>query len=169
MERNTEQRVPDDLPLGPGLTQQQAEAIYEQGKEAVVFALLQLAKMATESRPANLPAAIARDPSTPSAQKPVFTKANKETGKRRKRPGRKKGHVGVRRGRPEWIDRTVEHRAPSRGYGQRGIENLSQNRPFAAIEKILCFKWLKSYTFHVFSWNKVNLSAFFEKTYGEDV
>ena len=111
MKQRTAQNRIGGLPLGPGLTQQQAEAIYEQGKEAVVFALLQLAKMATEARPANLPAAIAADPSTPSAQKPVFTKANKETGKRRKRPGRKKGHVGVRRGRPERIDRTVEHRA----------------------------------------------------------
>jgi transposase len=111
MKRNTEQLRPARLPLGPGLTPQQAEAIYAEGKEAVVFALLQLAKMASEQRPANLPAAIAADPSTPSAQKPVFTKDNKDTGKHRKRPGRKKGHVGVRRGRPERIDRTVEHRA----------------------------------------------------------
>jgi transposase len=128
MERNTEQRVPDDLPLGPGLTQQQAEQIYEQGKEAVVFALLQLAKMATEPRPANLPAAIATDPSTPSAQKPVFTKANKETGKRRKRAGRKKGHVGVRRGRPERIDRTVEHRAPCCPDCGGSLKQCSQSR-----------------------------------------
>lgn len=111
MKRYTEQPVSGELPLGPGLTQQQAEAIYEQGREAVVFALLQLAKMATESRPANLPAAIAADPSTPSSQKPVFTKGTKTDGKRGKRPGRKKGHAGVRRGRPERIDRTVAHRA----------------------------------------------------------
>ncbi|HRS72765.1 MAG TPA: IS66 family transposase [Anaerohalosphaeraceae bacterium] len=109
MKRNRKQCIPDGLPLGPGLTQQQAEAIYEQGKEAVVFALLQQAQMLAEKN--NLPAAIAVDPSTPSAQKPVFTKDSKDTGKRRKRPGRKKGHAGVRRGRPERIDRTVEHRA----------------------------------------------------------
>ena len=111
MKRNRKQCIPDGLPLGPGLTQQQAEAIYQLGKEAVVFALLELAKMAVEQRLVNLPAAIAADPSTPSAQKPVFTKDSKDTGKRRKRPGRKKGHAGVRRGRPERIDRTVEHRA----------------------------------------------------------
>jgi transposase len=109
MKRNTKQCVPDGLPLGPGLTQQQAEAIYEQGKEAVVFALLQQAQMLAAKN--NLPAAIAADPSTPSAQKPVFAKDTRIAGKRGKRPGRKKGHAGVRRGRPERIDRTVEHRA----------------------------------------------------------
>ena len=109
MKRHTEQFIPDGLPLGSGLTQQQAEAIYAQGKEAVVFALLKQSQMLAAKN--NLPAAVAADPSTPSAQKPVFTKANKDTGKRGKRPGRKKGHAGVRRSRPERIDRTVEHRA----------------------------------------------------------
>ena len=93
------------MSLGPGLTQQQAELIFEQGKEAVVFALLKQAQMLAERT--NLPAAITADPSTPSAQKPVFTKPDQSTGKRGKRPGRKKGHAGVRRGRPDQIDRTV--------------------------------------------------------------
>ena len=35
MKLSTEQNVPDNLPLGCGLTKQQAEQIYEQGKEAV--------------------------------------------------------------------------------------------------------------------------------------
>ena len=111
MKQYPEQPVPDGVPLGPSLTKAQAERIYEQGKEAVIFALLELAKMATEQRQMNLPAAIASDPSTPSAQKPVFTKPNRNVGKRGKRPGRQQGHAGVRRGRPERIDRTVEHRA----------------------------------------------------------
>jgi transposase len=109
MKQRTEQPVADGVPLGPGLTKEQAERIYEQGKEAVIFALLKQAQMLAERN--NLPSAIASDPSTPSAQKPVFAKDNKDTGKRGKRPGRKKGHAGVRRGRPERIDRTVEHRA----------------------------------------------------------
>jgi transposase len=109
MKQRTAQTMIGDLPLGAGLTQQQAEAIYAQGKEAVVFALLTQAQMLAEKN--NLPAAIAADPSTPSAQKPVFMKDTKDTGKRGKRPGRKKGHAGVRRGRPERIDRTVEYRA----------------------------------------------------------
>ena len=69
MKVSTEQNIPDNLSLSPRLTKQQAEQIYEQGKAAVVFALLQLAKMAAESKPNNLMAAIAADPSTPSAQK----------------------------------------------------------------------------------------------------
>lgn len=109
MKLSTEQKVADNLSLGPRLTKQQAEQIYEQGKEAVVFALLQLAKMAAEQKPTNLTAAIAADPSTPSSQKPVFAKPNKDDRKRGKKPGRKKGHKGSRRQQPQRIDRTVEH------------------------------------------------------------
>ena len=109
MKLSTEQNVATNLPLGCGLTKQQAEQIYEQGKEAVVFALLQLAKMAAEQKPNNLIAAITADPSTPSSQKPVFAKPNADDRKRCKKPGRKKGHEGSRRQRPKRIDRTVEH------------------------------------------------------------
>ena len=49
--------------LGPQLTAEQARLIYEQGSEAVVFALLTLAKRLAEQSVA--PAA-ARDPSAPS-------------------------------------------------------------------------------------------------------
>jgi len=126
MKRNTEQFVPEGLPLGPGLTQEQAEAIYAQGKEAVVFALLRQAHMLAEKN--NLPAAVAADPSTPSAQKPVFTKDTKDTDKRGKRPGRKKGHAGVRRGRPERIDRTVEHRAECCPDCGGSLKRCSQSR-----------------------------------------
>ena len=59
----------------------------------------------------NLPVAIASDPSTPSAQKPVFVKPNKNDKKRSKKQGCKKGHKGFRRQQAERIDRTVEHRA----------------------------------------------------------
>ena len=107
MKPGAEQNVIGNLPLGCGLTKQQAEQIYEQGKEAVVFALLQQAKMLAEKN--NLPAAIAQDPSTPSSQKPVFTKKNKSGCKRGKKSGRKKGHKGSCRQQPK-IDRTVEHR-----------------------------------------------------------
>ena len=60
MKVSTEQNVPGNLPLSSSLTKQQAEQIYEQGKEAVVFALLQPAKMAAEQKPNNLPATIGR-------------------------------------------------------------------------------------------------------------
>jgi transposase len=96
-----------DMAIGPGLTQTQAERIYEQGKEAVVFALLKQSQMLAEKN--NLPAAIASDPSTPSGQKPAFVKPNSN---RHKKPGRKAGHPGVRRQRPTRIDRTEDHIAP---------------------------------------------------------
>ena len=72
MRLNTGQNILGDIDFAAGLTEQQAEQIYAQGKEAVVFVLLALAKLATEQKPTNLPAAIAADPSTPSAQKPVW-------------------------------------------------------------------------------------------------
>jgi transposase len=109
MKARTEQNVLDDLSFGPALTRQQAEQIYEQGKEAVIFALLQQLQMLAQRN--NLPAAIAADPSTPSAQKPVFAKDNKAGKRRCKKPGREKGHKGSRRKQPKKIDHTVVHRA----------------------------------------------------------
>jgi transposase len=89
-----------DITLGPKLTAQDAQAIYEQGPEAVVFALLQMAKLLAEARrqPAD-------SPSTPSAMKPVFQKD--PTPRRRKKPGAKKGHKGHRRAKPPIIHREV--------------------------------------------------------------
>ena len=100
-----------DIDLATGLTEQQARQIYQQGEAAVVFVLLALSKRAAEQKPANLPAAIAADPSTPSALKPVFTKPNINEKRRRKKPGRKDGHEGCRKELPTRIDRSVEHRA----------------------------------------------------------
>ena len=44
-----------DIPLGPTLSVEQAEVIYARGKEAVIFALLELAKQLAEQQDA-LPA-----------------------------------------------------------------------------------------------------------------
>ncbi len=52
--------------LGPQLTAEQAALIFQQGQDAVVFALLALAKQLAESQAA----AKAPDPSTPSGQTP---------------------------------------------------------------------------------------------------
>ena len=49
-------------------------------------------------------------PSTPSGSKPVYTKPP-ASGRGKKKPGRKAGHVGNRRPAPEHIDLTEEHRA----------------------------------------------------------
>jgi transposase len=100
------------LPLGPGLTSEQAKAIFALGEEAVIFALLTQSKMLAEhnQRPVG---GGSEDPSCPSGQKPAFTKPNTKDKKRGKKPGRKPGHPGSRRRPPERIDRTVVHQAES--------------------------------------------------------
>ena len=100
-----------DVPLGPALTEQQAREIFAAGEEAVVFALLRLAKLAAEAKPAN-PASDSSSPSAPSGMKPTHLKPNVSgKGKKRKKPGRKKGHAGARREKPTRIDAREEHRA----------------------------------------------------------
>ncbi|MBI9017918.1 MAG: hypothetical protein JEZ07_11730, partial [Phycisphaerae bacterium] len=70
-----------DLPLDGNLTAEQAEAIFAQGKDAVVFALLKLSKIAGEAKQA---AALgADDPACPSGQKPAFVKENKSDKRKR--------------------------------------------------------------------------------------
>ena len=92
-----------DISLGPQLTVGQAEEIYKQGKEAVVFALLEMAKKLTEQQ--SSPA-----PSTPSGMVAPYQKPSPQ-GHRKKKPGRRKGHPGARRDTPEYIHHEKEHRA----------------------------------------------------------
>lgn len=94
--------------LGAGLTEAQAREIYRQGEEAVVFALLHQAKLLAESQEKGAPSSNTVSPSTPSGMRPVYTKP--PGSRRKKRPGRKKGHPGVRRSRPERVDQRREHR-----------------------------------------------------------
>jgi transposase len=91
--------------LGPSLTETEARAIFAQGEEAVVFALLTLAKMASSKQNATG----AESPSTPSGMKATFLKPSAKS--RNKKPGRPKGHQGERRPTPTKIDQRVEHRA----------------------------------------------------------
>src|SRR6266853_1612994 len=80
--------------LGPDLTAEQAALIFQQGQEAVVFALLSLAKQLTEKQTI----AAKPDPSAPSGQTPPYIKA---AGKRRaKAKGATPGHPGSRRPPP---------------------------------------------------------------------
>lgn len=95
-----------DFALGPSLTVEEARAIYARGKEAVIFALLELA--AQLRRSLGLCASVS-SPATPSGMKPVHQKP--DTPKRGKKPGRKAGHAGNRRPAPERIDQRQEHRA----------------------------------------------------------
>ena len=93
-----------DVSLGPSLTEAEARAIFAQGEEAVVFALLTLAQLAAHKSNATS----ADSPSTPSGMVPTFQKP--AVPKRRKKPGRPNGHKGVRRPRPDQIDQYQEHR-----------------------------------------------------------
>jgi len=90
------------------LTEEQARMIYQQGPEAVVFALLTLTKRIAEQQAA-LAAQSHQTPSTPSGMKPPYQKPPGKT--RKKRPGAKAGHPGARRKLPQRIDHRKEHRA----------------------------------------------------------
>ncbi len=98
--------------LGPQLTAEQAALIFQQGQEAVVFALLTLAKQLAEKQGA---VATAADPSTPSGQTPPYAKP---TAKGRAKPkGAKPGHPGRRRPTPDllpkdWSSRYESHSRP---------------------------------------------------------
>lgn len=81
------------------LTEEQARIICAQGPEAIVFALLRLSALA---RSAAQPA-----PGTPSGQVPPYQKAH--TPRRKKKPGRKNGHLGAWRITPEMITHRQRH------------------------------------------------------------
>jgi transposase len=94
----------------PSITAEQARAIFAQGEEAVVFALLELAKqhadLAAQLAEARSPSVT---PTTPSGMVPVYLKPAL---KKRKQPvGAQPGHPGARRERPVHIDHDEVHRA----------------------------------------------------------
>jgi transposase len=89
--------------LNPRLTAEQARLIYEQGADAVVFALLTLA----QQLPQKSGAPTAPDPSAPSGQTPPYIKPTR--GKRAKPKGAKVGHPGSCRPRPPRIDHHQQH------------------------------------------------------------
>jgi transposase len=98
-----------DIPIGSQLTEAQARAIYAQGEEAVVFALLTQAQM-LGAQQAAVAATSHQTPSTPSGMKPPYQKPTASV-RGKKTPGRKPGHPGACRTPPAHIDRRVEHRA----------------------------------------------------------
>ena len=88
--------------LENGFNEETANLLYEQGREVVIFALMQLAALALKTQDINGP-----HPSTPSATVPPY---QKEPGKKRKKkPGAKPGHKGSRRP-PPIVNRHLEHR-----------------------------------------------------------
>jgi len=82
------------------LSKEQAIEIFEQGEEAVIWALLKLSIMSRGGKIKN------DESSKPSSQIPTYEKA---TAKKSKKRGRKKGHAGVRRKKPIKIDHQKVH------------------------------------------------------------
>lgn len=111
------------ISLGPNLTTAEAAAIFAQGEEAVVFALLELAQgwARAEGR-----CAAVSSPATPSAMKPVHQKPDRR--KKGKKPGRKPGHEGSRRQRPDRVDDRQEHRADRCPHCQGELKRCSATR-----------------------------------------
>jgi hypothetical protein len=97
------------------MTEAQARAVYRKGLDATLQALMALAaenaRLQAEivELQARLRTATTLSPTTPSGAVPPYQKPNATPGNRRRRPGRKKGHPGAARERPEHIDRTVNH------------------------------------------------------------
>jgi transposase len=116
--------------LGPRLTVEQATLIFQQGQEAVVFALLSLAKQLAEK---NIGVPAGTDPSAPSGQTPPYAKPPAKG--RTKAKGAKRGHPRRRRPSPTRIDHREEHTLsacpnchgpvrPCRGSRTRIIEDI---------------------------------------------
>ena len=93
-----------EVSLGSTLTEKQARDIYALGEEAVVFALLQFAQQLS------VQSASHDTPATPSGMKPPYAKPTASL-RGKKKPGRKKGHLGSRCAKPARIDVYETHRA----------------------------------------------------------
>lgn len=101
----------EEIPIGSELTSEQARAIFGQGEEAVVFALLELRKQLAEAQEKLNPST---HPSTPSGMVPPYLKPSpkdKRRGRGKKKPGAQAGHQGQRRKKPDRVDRQQDHRA----------------------------------------------------------
>jgi len=115
-----------EIALGPNLTEEEARAIVRQGEEAVVFALLALAKGWAEQKAAAA-ATSNQTPSTPSGMKPPYQKPAAPA-RGQKKPGRKNGHRGSHRGAPPRIDHHAEHRAEVCPYCGGPLDRCQETR-----------------------------------------
>ena len=96
-----------DAALRGELTEAQTRRLGKENPEVLALALFAASKRIAElqtQRQGQQPSSL----STPSGMVPVYTKPN--TSKRRKKPGAKDGHQGVRRERPVKIDERKTHR-----------------------------------------------------------
>ena len=100
--------------LGPQLTAEQAALIFQQGQEAVVFALLTLAKQLAET---HLAPSACPDPSTPSGQTPPYAKPAGHGRSRRK---------GAKPGQSRSAAADADADRPSRAARPGGLPQLSR-------------------------------------------
>lgn len=153
------------------LTEQQVERLAALDPELLKLALLAAAKRIAEQgqkigqqneKIAQQDAAIAAlkdkldgsqavHPSTPSGQRPVYTKPT--TPQRKGRPGARKGHKPARRPKPQQIDRTEEHhveQCPDCGcqeliHGkrrrERTIEDILEDLQTLVTQHTICGSW----------------------------
>jgi transposase len=140
--------------LGPQLTAEQAEAIFAQGQEAVVFALLSLAKRLGQQQ-----GLLARpDPAAPSAQTPPYLKPTRSS--KAKPRGAQPGHPGQRRPAPPRIDRRQEHTlaacpacqgpvSPCRSSRTRVIEDIPEDIQPVVTEHTIRRYWCSTCHKHV--------------------
>ena len=95
-----------DAALDGRLDEALAHELHKLGPEAVALAMLSTCRRIAELEGTD--SSGQTSPSTPSGMVPIYTKPN--TSKRRKKPGAKDGHEGVRRARPIKIDERKTHR-----------------------------------------------------------
>jgi len=139
------------------MTKAEAIALYHSGLEPTVAKLLDLAvaKERLEQQLRELQGTGAAhvnakpvDPARPSAMTPTYEKPSSKR-QRRNKPGRKKGHLGVRRKKPDHVDEVKEHkleqcpdcRASLRGKAacetrSRYIEDIPQTRSVVVEHRI---------------------------------
>ena len=86
------------------MSDEQIRQLYRKGEDATVAFIVALLKELEQLKKPQPPTA---SPSTPSGMRPVYSKPAKKG--KAKTPGRKKGHVGVRRQKPERIDKREQH------------------------------------------------------------
>jgi transposase len=86
------------------MSDEQIRQLYRKGEDATVAFIVALLKELEQLKKPQPPTA---SPSTASGMRPVYSKPAKKG--KAKTPGRKKGHVGVRRQKPERIDKREQH------------------------------------------------------------
>ena len=119
-----------DAALRGQLDEALARKLHELGPEAVTLASLAMSRRIGEQG-----APLARlegsngstSPSTPSGMVPIYTKANKST-RRRKKPGARVGHKGVRRQQPVRIDERETHRLDCCPHCQGPLQRCARSR-----------------------------------------